>query len=207
MEILFVLLCFFVYQISCQENSDGSFNCSNWRQKLDAEGNIIFIAGDRGYVPPQTIAEIHPLYCDRQTLSLGKIRALGRNCMKPFPRQIIGLMTYGSRKEVKALCKGPVSGKQELLDNNHCFRDPQKLNQMHDFMDTMIIKYETIRDNVHNESLKLPHLCCTYNSFLDVSILNYDCCLDIRFMTCSHRNSKLNSIEFVQTRKLTTGSD
>lgn len=167
MEVLLLLVSFLIQQIMAEEST---FDCTDWRKKLDAEGNIIFIAGDRGYIAPQTLEEIDPLYCNRQQVSLGKIRAIGRNCMKPFPRQIIGLMTYGSRNDVKNLCKGPVAGKQELLDNNHCFRSSSNLDDLHDSMDSLILQFESIRDNVHNESLKLPHICCSYNKFLDVSI-------------------------------------
>jgi len=92
---------------------------------------------------------------------------LARNCMKPFPKQILGLMTYGSRKDVKSLCKAGIPVKQELLKNNVCFRDPKKLNALHDAMDTLILKFESIRDDVKNESLKIPHICCNYNQFLD----------------------------------------
>ena len=170
MKILLILFTVCVLKVWADE---AKFDCSNWRKKLDDEGNIIFIAGDRGYVAPETLSELEPLYCQRQTTSLEKIRNLGRNCMKPFPRQVVGLMTYGSRKDVKALCKGPVQGKQELLNNNVCFRNPAKMDQLHDAMDSLILKYETIRDNVHNESLKLPHICCEYASHLDVSILRF----------------------------------
>lgn len=151
---------------------DDKYDCTNWRNKLDEGGNIMFIAGDRDYYPPITLAEVEPMYCSPQLINIDKTRAIARNCMKPFPRQIIGLMTYGSRKDVKSLCKGSDAKKQDLLDNNICFRDQTKLDIMHDSMDKLIIEFETVRDDVHNESLKIPHICCQYSIFVDVSKVN-----------------------------------
>ena len=167
MKIL-ILPCFLL--LINLSKQDPSFDCSSFRNKLDAEGNILFIAGDRSYIVPKTIQEITPYYCDKHLASLENIRQLARNCMKPFPRQIIGLATYGARQEVKSLCKGPVEGKQEFLANTICFRDNTKINRMHDAMDKLILEFEVIRDNVHNESLKIPHICCSYFKFLEVSI-------------------------------------
>ena len=163
--ILFVLTTF-SYQVFAEESK---FDCSNWRKKLEDEGNIVMIAGDRGFVVPKTISEIEPFYCRRQLRSLDNIRLLARNCMKPFPRQMIGLAHYSAKKEVRALCKGPTADKQQLLGNNTCFRIKQNLDKLHDSMDVVTLKFETIRDNVHNESLKIPHVCCQTNNFYDVS--------------------------------------
>jgi len=91
--------------------------------------------------------------------------------MKPFPRQIIGLAAHDAREEIKSLCNDTTNeGKQEFLANTLCFRNKTKLNRMHDAMDKLILEFEVIRDNVNNESLKIPHICCSYFKFLEVSI-------------------------------------
>lgn len=170
MQFFLFLLSLLTYDAFAQESK---IDCNNWRSKLEDEGNIILIAGDKGFTPPTTIAEIESIYCKRQLRSLDRIRLLARNCMKPFPRQLIGLVHYGARKEVRALCKGSIEEKQHMLGNDTCFRVKPNLDKLHQAMEVLTLKYETIRDNVRNESLKIPHVCCQLNNFFDVSSFVY----------------------------------
>ena len=168
MKFFAVLLVVFVIFVAAEETK---YDCSDWKRKLDDEGNVVFIAGDRKFTVPKNIPEIDPLYCSRQYAALDTIKVIAKNCMKSFPRQMVGLATYGSRKEVRDLCRGSQIDKQLMLDNNRCFRKKQNLNHLHQSMDSLILKFEAIRDNVSNESLKIPYMCCSFNDFLDVSIL------------------------------------
>jgi hypothetical protein len=79
-------------------------------------------------------------------------------------------------------------------------------------MDSLILSFETIRDNVSNDSLKIPHICCSLNDFMDVSV-------NLCFETISFHTIpwSLNvyfvdrvyppiSIEYVEINKLNIGS-
>jgi hypothetical protein len=105
--MLFIcLVILFVTTIVSSEKSN--FNCSDWRKKLDDEGNAVFIAGDRSFRVPITIEEIELLYCRRQYDSLDNIKLIGKNCMKAFPRQMVcnGLLYFESKSHMMLISPG-----------------------------------------------------------------------------------------------------
>src|SRR5687768_16885240 len=112
-------LCFIF--VECQQ----TYNCSRWRKTLDNQGKIVLIAGDRNYVVPTTFQGIEENYCRRHLAALEEIRLLGRHCLRPFPKQVIGLATYGGRKDTRAFCKN--GDKQEFLNKSVCFLNSSNL--------------------------------------------------------------------------------
>ena len=136
----------------------------NWRNDIDKAASVLFLAGDRVHKVPKTLADVDRLYCNRHTTAIETVRDITRACLKPFPKQVIGLLTFGSRKEVRSCCKSE-SEKKQLLESMQCF-DKSNLELLHDSFDDFILKIEGIRDSISQDHLKMPHACCAYNSYI-----------------------------------------
>lgn len=148
---------------SCQALEEP--NCENWRDDIDKASSILFVAGDRDLIPAKNLIELEDRYCKRHTDAIEKVRNITKTCLRPFPQQVIGLLTFGSRKEVRKTCKHETE-KQRLLDSVRCFIPKENMEILHDSFDDLIVRVETIRDSNIAINSKMSHTCCAYNSYI-----------------------------------------
>ena len=138
-------------------------DCDNWRSTMDKAGSVVFIAGDREYPPPVTMEQLDQRFCQRHLDAMDVIKNVTRSCLKPFPQQVFGLLTRGSNREVKAVCKNEES-RALLLGAFKCFAVGNNWDDFHDSMDDLLIRLETIYRHIENPSLKMAHACCEYHN-------------------------------------------
>lgn len=140
-------------------------DCNNWKDDIDKASSVLFLAGDRDMVVPKTADDVDDFYCKRHTSSIETVRKISRVCLKPFPKQVIGLLLFGSREELRECCQSNVK-KQQFFESLKCFEGKSTQKRLHDSFDQFILKIEGIRDSVPEDHLKIPHACCAYNSYM-----------------------------------------
>lgn len=146
-------------------------NCDDSRNALDKAGSVLFIAGDREYPPPVTMEQMDQLFCLRHLHAIDIVTNVTRSCLKPFPKQVIGFMTRGSRREVAAICKNSKS-KAKLLDAFKCFAESDNWSLLHDSFDGLLLRFEAAHRDIPDPSLQIAHGCCDYHQYLrDVSVM------------------------------------
>lgn len=128
----------------------------------------MFQFGDRSLVVPKTIAEVEDKYCIKIAAAIERTKKLANACLEPFPKQVVGLLIYGTRKENRRVCPHEVE-KQKVVTHFECIG--HNLAPLHDAMDAMIDKLETIRDRDTDKNLILPYSCCFFHEFRKVCIV------------------------------------
>ena len=144
-------------------------NCSDWRSSIDRDGSVLFIAGDRSLIIPKTSPEA-TIFCNKVTSSVENIRSVSRACLKPFPKQVLGLLVYGARKQIKRIC-GNENEKMKIVNYCACLQNATTLNGVHDTMDEAIQIFEHVRDHVPDVNKHMPYSCCYYQELKQVIII------------------------------------
>lgn len=104
-------------------------------------------------------------FCPRLRQANQIIKAYARKCFKPFPKQVIGLLIYGSSKETKIRCDTE-QGRAKCIGHVQCTKD-QNHEPTHLCMDTFIRSLESVRDTMDDKDLKIPYSCCLFHEFRD----------------------------------------
>lgn len=104
-------------------------------------------------------------FCPRLKQAEQIIKAYGRKCFKPFPKQVIGLLIYGSTKETKIRCDTE-EGRATFIGHSTCTKD-QYVEPSHRCMNTFVRSLESVRDTMNNKDLKVPFICCLFHKFQD----------------------------------------
>lgn len=154
--------------------------CRHWRLDLDAVGNTLFLAGDRRFVVPSTVAQVETEYCKKNLKSIDELRNISRSCFTPFVKQVAGLMTYGFRKSVRRICTDSRS-KEQVLQKFKCLRNETNKQILDSTMFSFVLQLEHVRDNVANSSHMMLEACCAYEAHVKVS--NY-----MLFISCIPTN-------------------
>lgn len=154
---LFILACS-VWQLQAAD-----IDCDDWRRIMDKAGSVVFIAGDREYPPPVTMEQLDSRFCQRHLDAMDVIKNVTRSCLKPFPQQVFGLLTRGSNREVKSVCKNEES-RALLLSAFKCLGESTNWADLHDSMDDLLVRLETIHRHIPDPSLQMAHACCEYHN-------------------------------------------
>ena len=145
-------------------------SCSDWRSRIDKDGTVVFIAGDRSLIVPRSIPEVDN-FCSKILDSINSIRIVSRACLKPYPKQILGLLVYGTRNQIKKICSNDAE-KNQIIRYSSCMLNTTAYNKIHDTMDDFIKLTEYIRDEVPDPNKHLSYVCCYYQDFKEVIIIN-----------------------------------
>lgn len=161
--------------VSLEELSMSVFNhllvaapetCKNHRKRLDNQMKLMFQFGDRSLVVPRTLEDVEDKYCVKIASSIERTRRIVNTCLQPFPKQIVGLLAYGLRKENRRICPDEVE-KQKAITHFACIG--RNLSPFHDSMDRLIDRFEMIRDSRADKNLILPYVCCYFHEFTKVN--------------------------------------
>ena len=159
--IVFIIMCSFLALVMAQTNV---VSCRNHRSRLGSLARTIFIAGDRSMVIPRTLREVESNFCSSIGESITKIREISNSCLKPFPKQVTGMLIFGARKQHKRICKS-VDEKKKIIKYVSCMDGQRQLDLLHDSMEQFIDFIESVRDDVKDNNMKIPYCCCYYQEF------------------------------------------
>lgn len=87
-----------------------------------------------------------------------------RRCLKPLPRQLVGVIMLGASQVIKNRC-GP-EGTKEYLSHYKCVRDT--IPELHDCMDQLVVSLEEIVKRPPNE--RIPAACCSFSRYVQCSV-------------------------------------
>lgn len=79
----------------------------------------IFMIGDRGLTFPKTEGQVRDVQCKRVSEAIEKARAIIGTCLKPFPKQVIGVLLRGMRVQSKKICS-TVEGRVAAVEQLSC---------------------------------------------------------------------------------------
>lgn len=157
------ILCSLSYLMFVNGDNQPTVSCRNYRSRLGTFARTLFVAGDRSMVLPKTVEEVDENFCKSIGNSITRIREISNSCLKPFAKQVTGMLIFGARKQHRKICKS-TEDKKKILKYSVCLRE-QQLLLLHDSMDEFIDYIEAVRDDVQDYNLKIPYCCCYYQEF------------------------------------------
>lgn len=170
--------------------SNITVDCSD-RERMDRAALEMTIYGDRDHVMPLTDAAALSDHCPRLKAAELVVKAYSRQCFKPFPQQVIGMLVKGNAQELKKRCSTP-EGRAEFVGYAQC--TPQiNWDAAHTCMDTYIRQLEATRDTVTDLDKKLPYTCCYFHKFKKVCIIFMSCDL-LLIISCPMMTVRLKTV-------------
>ena len=143
-----------------------NISCRNWRSRMDRQASKLFMIGDRSLVVPTTVDQVSQEFCPRILDSIESIKAIARSCLKPFPKQLVGIMLQAIRKVNKEICSSKEE-KETVIKHLSCVKDSNRLEQVHVLMDHFIMFTHSVQRNVTDQTKKIPFICCQYMNLLN----------------------------------------
>jgi len=133
---------------------------------MDRQASKLFLIGDRSLVVPTTVDQVSQEFCPRILDSIESIKAIARSCLKPFPKQLVGIMLQAIRKVNKEICSSKEE-KETVIKHLSCVKDSNRLEQVHVLMDDFIMFAHSVQRNVTDQTKKIPFICCQYMNLLN----------------------------------------
>ena len=87
-----------------------------------------------------------------------------RRCLKPLPRQLVGVIMLGASQVIKKRC-GP-EGTKEYLSHYKCLK--ATIPELHDCMDQLVVSLSEIIKRPSTE--RIPSACCSFSRYIQCSI-------------------------------------
>jgi hypothetical protein len=128
---------------------------------MDWIASHLFLVGDRSLVVPSSLQEVSDNFCPKIQENIEKIREIARSCLRPFPKQLVGVMLFAIKRVNREIC----SSKQEkdfIVQHLSCVRDQNKMEQVHVLMDDFVKFAHYVHSNVSDTNKKIPFICCQY---------------------------------------------
>lgn len=130
---------------------------------MDQAALEMTIFGDRGHDLLVPVPAVDTEHCKRIKGVESIVKSYAKNCFKPFPRQVIGLLVSGNSKELKKRCETEEQ-RAEYSRNTGCSTGPT-IERLHQCMDQYVIDVESVRDTVTDLDYKMPQVCCQTHAF------------------------------------------
>ena len=144
-----------------------SFNCSSWKNQFDEATSKAFLVSNRNFTFPTTIAEVDKL-CSDVFVQVERVQEIARSCLKPFPKQIVGIFIRGVKKQFKKVCNNRKE-KEKVFKYADCLRPEQVLTKIFNISDEFTKVYEYINTNSSVEK-RIPLACCYYQDYKEVKL-------------------------------------
>ncbi|XP_053211977.1 uncharacterized protein LOC128395559 isoform X2 [Panonychus citri] len=152
--------------------------------EADKSFKKLFMIGDN-FVIPRNESELQ-VYCKRGKSALKTVTHFGK-CLKPFPRQVMGIIIHGGKKTLKEYCNA-TKGRTEILKHLECVT-PETSQIFYTSLEHGFRRLDYISDHVKDEDL-LSTICCTFH-------LIYGQTLDLVRHHCS--KSPDSTVKFIRT--------
>ncbi|XP_053200817.1 uncharacterized protein LOC128388400 [Panonychus citri] len=161
---LTVTLIFFLLQtdLSVSRKPKGS-NKRCVLKEMDRQAEIVFVFGRRDVYLPKNPTEMVP-HCKEEFDAEDFVKSYSRRCLKPLPRQIIGVILMGASQVIKQRCTP--EGTKEYLSHYDCIYNT--IPHLHDCMDQLVVSLHEITKKPVEE--RIPQACCSFSRYISCSV-------------------------------------
>ncbi|XP_074604068.1 uncharacterized protein LOC141857465 [Brevipalpus obovatus] len=156
--VLFFALIFTIVTSSSKKSKSRSCDF----KKMDKQATVIFVFGRRDVYLPKNSKEMVP-HCKEEFDAEDYVKSHARRCLKPLPRQIIGVILMGASQVIKQRCTP--EGTKEYLSHYDCIK--AGIPHLHDCMDQLVISLDEI-SRMDGEK-RIPHACCSFSRYIHCS--------------------------------------
>ncbi|RWS04218.1 secreted salivary gland peptide-like protein [Dinothrombium tinctorium] len=132
-------------------------------KRMDRCATVVFVFGRRDVYLPKNQKEMVP-HCQEEFEAEDCVRSYARRCLRPFPRQLIGVILLGASKVIKERCTP--EGTKEYLTHYTCIK--KTIPKLHDCMDQLVVSLQAIVQKPADT--RIPTACCAFSRYIACSI-------------------------------------
>lgn len=132
-------------------------------KKMDQCAVTVMVFGRRDVYLPVNEKEMAP-HCQEEYDAEKCVKEIARKCLKPLPRQLLGVIMLGASQVIKQRCN-PV-GTKEYLSHYKCINNT--LPELHDCMDQLVVTLQEITKMSADQ--RIPHACCSFSRYISCSV-------------------------------------
>ncbi|RWS24475.1 hypothetical protein B4U80_06470 [Leptotrombidium deliense] len=129
---------------------------------MDKCATVVFVFGRRDVYLPKNQKEMVP-HCQEEFDAEDCVRSYARKCMRPFPRQLIGVILLGASKVIKQRCT--TEGTKEYLTHYNCIK--KTIPKLHDCMDQLVGSLQAIVKKPAETRIAMA--CCSFSRYISCS--------------------------------------
>lgn len=130
---------------------------------MDKCAVTVMVFGRRDVYLPVNQKEMVP-HCQEEYDAERCVKDIARKCLKPLPRQLLGVIMMGASQVIKTRCSP--SGTKEYLSHYKCIKTT--IPELHDCMDQLVVSLDQISKAPVNE--RIPSACCSFSRYISCSI-------------------------------------
>jgi hypothetical protein len=131
-------------------------------KKMDKCAVTVMVFGRRDVYLPINTKEMVP-HCQEEFDAEKCVKDIARKCLKPLPRQLIGVIMMGASQVIKQRCTP--TGTQEYLSHYKCIKNT--IPELHDCMDQLVVSLEEITKKPSDQ--RIPGACCAFSRYISCS--------------------------------------
>lgn len=131
-------------------------------KKMDQCAVTVMVFGRRDVYLPVNTKEMVP-HCQEEFDAEKCVKDIARKCLKPLPRQLIGVIMLGASQVIKQRCTP--AGTQEYLSHYKCIMNT--IPELHDCMDQLVVSLEEIAKKPVDQ--RIPSACCSFSRYISCS--------------------------------------
>lgn len=132
-------------------------------KKMDKCAVTVMVFGRRDVYLPVNSKEMGP-HCQEEYDAEKCVKDIARKCLKPLPRQLLGVIMMGASQVIKQRCSA--DGTIEYLSHYKCIKTT--IPELHDCMDQLVVSLEEISKRPAND--RIPSACCSFSRYISCSI-------------------------------------
>jgi len=133
------------------------------KRKMDKCAVSVFVFGRRDVYLPKNEPEMVP-HCEEEFEAEDCVRSYARRCLRPFPRQIIGVILMGASQVIRQRCSP--EGTKEYLSHYKCIK--RTIPKLHDCMDQLVVSLDEIIKKPSDQ--RIPSACCSFSRYITCSV-------------------------------------
>lgn len=142
-------------------SSSSSKNCD--LKKMDKCAVTVMVFGRRDVYLPVNEKEMGP-HCQEEYDAEKCVKDIARKCLKPLPRQLLGVIMLGASQVIKQRCNP--TGTREYLSHYKCIK--KTIPELHDCMDQLVVTLQEVTKMPSDQ--RIPHACCSFSRYISCSV-------------------------------------
>lgn len=159
-SLLLIFLSFMDTSLSASHRSQSKGKCD--LTKMDKCAVTVMVFGRRDVYLPINTKEMVP-HCQEEFDAEKCVKDIARKCLKPLPRQLLGVIMMGASQVIKQRCS-PL-GTQEYLSHYKCIKTT--IPELHDCMDQLVVSLGEISKQPVDQ--RIPGACCSFSRYISCS--------------------------------------
>lgn len=130
---------------------------------MDKCAVTVMVFGRRDVYLPVNEKEMGP-HCQEEYDAEKCVKDIARKCLKPLPRQLLGVIMLGASQVIKQRCTA--TGTREYLSHYKCIK--KTIPELHDCMDQLVVTLQEVTKMPSEQ--RIPHACCSFSRYISCSV-------------------------------------